>query len=159
MYYVLLCSFARLCLTLCESMDCSMLGFPVLQYVLEFAQTHVHWVADVIQPSHPSVTPFSSCPQSFPALGSFPKSWLFADSGQSIRASASVLPMNLKGWFPLGLTSFIFLLSKGLSRVFSSTTLPKHQFFMVQPSHLYITTGKTKALTLWTFVRSNVSAF
>ena len=82
------------------------------------------------------VTPFSSCPQSFPASGSFPMSWLFIWGGQSIGASAlaSVLPMNIQGWFPLGLTGFISLQSKGLLRVFSSTTVPKHPFFSSQPS-------------------------
>ena len=64
-----------------------------------------------------SVVPFSSCPQSFPASGSFPTSWLFASGGQRIGASASVLPMNIQGWFPLGLTGLISLLFKGLSRV------------------------------------------
>ena len=76
-----------------------------------------------------SVAPFSSCPQSFPAPGSFPVSRLFASSGQSLGASASVLPMNSQGWFPLELTGWISLLSKGLSRVFSSTTVWQHQFF------------------------------
>ena len=78
-----------------------------------------------------SVTHFSSCPQSFPASGSFQISQFFTSAGQSIRvsASASVLPMNILGWFPLGLTGLIYLLSKGLSRVFSSTTIQRHQFF------------------------------
>ena len=67
--------------------------------------------------------------QSFPALGSLPTSWLFASGGQSIRVSASVLPMNIQGWFPLGLTGLISLQSKGLSRVFSSITVWTHQFF------------------------------
>ena len=83
-----------------------------------------------------SVIPFSSCSQSFPASGSFPMSRLFTSGGQSIgaSASASVLPVNIQGWFPLGLTGLISLLSKGLSRVFSSTTIWKHQFFGTQPS-------------------------
>ena len=81
-----------------------------------------------------SVAPFSSCLQSFPASGSFPMCWLFASGGESIRASASVLPVSIQGWFPLGLTGLISLLSKGLSRVFSSTTVWKHQFFGTQPS-------------------------
>ena len=68
-----------------------------------------------------SVIPCSSCLQSFPESGSFPMSWLFASGGQSIRASASVLPMNIQCWFPLGLTGLISLQSKGLSRVLSST--------------------------------------
>ena len=72
-----------------------------------------------------SVVPFSSCLQSFPASGSFPVSHIFASGGQT---SASVFPMNIRGWFPLGLTGLI-LQSKGLSRIFSSTTVQKHQFF------------------------------
>ena len=80
-----------------------------------------------------SVAPFS-CPQSFPASGSFSMSWPFASGGQRIRTSASVLPVNIQGWFPLQLTDLISLQSKGLSRVFSSTTIWKHQFFITQPS-------------------------
>ena len=82
-----------------------------------------------------SVTPFSSCPWSFPASGSFPVSRLFTSGGQSIGAlaSASVLPMNIQSWFPLGLTGLI-LPFKGLSTVFSSTTVRKHQLFSAQPS-------------------------
>ena len=76
-----------------------------------------------------SVIPFSSCLHSFPASGSFPVSQFFASDGQSIGASASVLLMNIQGWFPLGLTGLLFLRSRGLSRVFSSTTVQKHQFF------------------------------
>ena len=83
-----------------------------------------------------SAAPVSFWLQSFPASGSFPVSWLFTSGGQSTGAStsASVLPMNIHGWFPLGLTGLIFLQSKGLSRVFSSTTIQKHQFFITQPS-------------------------
>ena len=105
-----------------------------------------------------SVATFSSCPQSFPASGSFPMSWLFTSGGQSIRASASVLPVNIQGWFPLRLTGLISLLSKGLSRVFFSTTVQKHHFFGTQPSlwsnslHPYMTTGKTRAWTIWTLL-------
>ena len=80
--------------------------------------------------------PFSSCPQSFQASESFPINWLFASSGQSIAASSlvSVLPVNIQGWFPFRLTGLISLLSKGFSRVFSSTTVQKHQFFGTQLS-------------------------
>ena len=83
-----------------------------------------------------SVVPFSSWPQSFPASGSFPMSQFFASGGQSIGVSdsESVLPMNIQSLFPLGLAGFISLPSKGLSRVFSSTTIPMHQFFSIQPS-------------------------
>ena len=72
-----------------------------------------------------------------PALGSFLMSWLFVSGGQTIRASASVLPMNIQDWFPLGLTGLISLQSKGLSRVFSNSTVQKHQFFDTQPSLWY----------------------
>ena len=83
-----------------------------------------------------SVIPFSSCLQSFPASGSFQMSQFFASGSQSIgvSASASVLPMNIQGWFPLGLTGLISLQSKGLSRVFSNTTVQKHQFYGAQLS-------------------------
>ena len=123
-----------------------------------------------------SIIPFSSCLQPSPASGSFPMTQLFASGGQTIgvSASASVFPMNSQGWFPLGLTGLTSLQSKGLSRAFSSTTVQKHQSFSAQPSlwsnsHLYMTTGKTIALTIWTFdhiwlyglqgQKSDISAF
>ena len=83
-----------------------------------------------------SVIPFSSCPQSFPASGSFPRSQFFTSGGRiiGVSASASVLPMNIQDWFPLGWTGWISLHSKGLSRVFSNTTVQKHQFFTAQLS-------------------------
>ena len=202
---------------LCDPRDCSTPVFPLLHCLPEFAQTHVHWVGDAIQPSHPlsSPSPFAfslsqhqeplvtqtvkSLPAvwetrvqflcwedplekemathysilawrihgchgylggileepsrlqsmglqsqtrlsnftfTFPASGSFPMSWLFVSGSQSIGAStsASTLPMNIQGWFPLGLTDLTSLQCKGLSRVFSSTTVQKHPFFSVQPS-------------------------
>ena len=154
-------SVTQLCPTLCNPMDCSMPGLLVQHQLLELAQTHVHWVGDAIQPSHP-VIPFSSCPQSFPASGSLPMSQLFASGGQSsgVSASASVLPMNIQDWFPLEWTGWISLQYKGLSRVFSNTIVQKHQFFgaqLVQLSHPYMTTGKTIALTRWTFVGKVIS--
>ena len=112
-----------------------------------------------------SVVPIS-CLQPFPALGSLLMSQLFASGGLSIGASASawVLPMNIQDRFPLGLTGLISLQSKRFSRVFSNTTVQKHvfwhsAFFMVQLSHPYMTTGKTIALTRWTFVGKVLSAF
>ena len=110
-----------------------------------------------------SVIPFSSCLQSFPASRSFPKSWLFASGGQNVGASASVLPMNIQDWFPLGWTGWIPLQSEGLSRVFSNTTLQKHQFFSTQlssQSNSHIHTwplekslpGRIIALTRWIFI-------
>ena len=80
-----------------------------------------------------SVILFSSCLQSFQASGSFLKIWLFTSGGQIIGTLGSVLPMNIQGWFPLGLTCLVSLQSKGLSRVFSNTTVQKHQFFGAQP--------------------------
>ena len=116
--------------------------------------------------SHPtissSVLPFSSCLQSFPATGSFQMSQFFISGGQSIgaSASASALPMNIQDW----LIGLIPLLFNRLSRVFSSTTVQKHQFFRAQPSlwsnshiHPYMTTGKIIALTIWTFVSKVMS--
>ena len=120
---------------------------------------------------HPTISsyivPFSSCPQSFPASGSFQMSQFFASGGQSIgvSASASVLAMNIQDWFLLQLTGLISLQSKGLSRIFSSTTVSKASilwcsaFFIVQFSHPYMTTGKTIALTRWIFVGKTKSAF
>ena len=99
-------------------MNYRMPGFPVLHCLTEFAQTHVHWVSDAIQPSHP-LSPLSPCPQSFPASGSFPMSHLFTSGGQNITASASFIPMNIQGWLPLVLISLISLLFKGLSSLCS----------------------------------------
>ena len=130
-----LSSVAQSCPTLCNPMNHSTPGLAVHHQLLEFTQTHVHRVGDAIQPSHP-VTPFSSCPQSFPASGSFPMSQLFARGGQSIgvSVSASVLPMNSQDSSPLGWTVWISLQSKGLSRVFSKTAVQKHQFSSAQLS-------------------------
>ena len=111
-------------------MACSIPGFPVLHYFLEFSQAHI-----LSQWCHPTISssaaPFS-CPQSFPASEPFPMSQLFASGGQSIEASASasVLPMSTQGWFPLELTGLVSILSKGLLRVFSSTTVQKNQFYI-----------------------------
>ena len=136
----------------CDPMDCSMQGFPALNYPQEFVQAQVHWVSDVIQPSHPLSPPS-------PVTGSFPMIRLLVSGGQIIGASisASVLPMNSQGWFPLGMTSLISLLPNGLSRVFSSTTLKSiifqcSAFFTGQLSHLHMTAGKIITLTMQTFI-------
>ena len=152
------CSVAKSCLALCDTMDCSMPGFPVLHLsprVCSNSYPLCQWCYLTISSS---TAPFSSCLQSFPALGSFPVSRLFTSGGQSIgaSASASVLPMNIQNWFPLGL-GLIFLQSKGLTRIFSSNNwkasiLQCSTFFIVQLSHPYTTSGKTIALTRWTFV-------
>ena len=147
-------------LTLCDPMDCSMPGLPVHQ-LPELAQTHVYWVGDAIQLSHPLLSP------SPPIFNLSQHQGLFkcvSSSHQVARvlerasASASVLPMNIQDWFPSGWTGLVSLQSKGLSRVFSNTTFQKASilwhsaFFIVQLSHPYITAGKTIALTRRTFV-------
>ena len=132
-YSVQFSSVAQSCLTLCDPMDSSLPGLPVHQQLPKLTQTHVHWVGDAIKPSHPLIT-FSSCLQSFSASGSFQMSKFFTSGGQSIGASASVLPMNIQDWFPLGWPGWISLQSKGLSRVFSNTTVQNHQFFSVRLS-------------------------
>ena len=117
----LCCSVAQSRPTLCDSMDCSTPGFPVHHQLPELTQTHVHQVGDAIQPSHSLLSP---SPAAFNSQHeSFLMSWHFTSGGQSIgaSASASVFPMNIQGWFPLRLTGLI-LLSKALSRVFSSTS-------------------------------------
>ena len=111
-------SVTQSCPALYDSMDCSTPGLFVHQQLPEFTQTHVHWVSDSIEPSHP-LLPFSSHLQSFLASGSFQMSQFFASGGQSIgvSASASVLPMNIQGWFPLGWTGILFCpMSESLSR-------------------------------------------
>ena len=127
-------SVTQSCPTLCDHMNHSTPGFPVHHQFPEFTQTHVHQVSDAIQPSF--VVPFSSHLQSFPASGSFPMSQFFTSGGQNIgvSASASILPMIIQNLFPLGSTGLISLLSKGLSRVFSNTTVQNHQFFGAQAS-------------------------
>ena len=127
-------SVAQSCPTLCDPMNCSTPGLPVHPQVPEFTQTHIHWVGDAIQPSHPLSSPSPPAPNH--SSESFPMSQFFPSGGQSIRVSAStsVLPMNSQDWSPLGWTGWISLQSKGLSRVFSNTTVQKHQFFGTQLS-------------------------
>ena len=128
-------SVAQLCPTHCDPTNCSTPGLPVHHQLLESTQT-----CPLSQWCHPtissSVVPFSSCPPSSPASGSFQMSQLFASDGPSIGllASKSVLPMNTQDWSPLGWTGWISLQSKGLSRVFSNTTVQKHQLFSAQLS-------------------------
>ena len=127
------------------------LSFTISWHLLKLMSIALMIPSNHLIPCHPS---------SFLASGSFPMSPLFTSGGQSIGASASagVLPISIQGWFPLGLTDLISLQSKGLSRVFSSTTFRKYQFFGAQPSlccnshNLHMTTGKTIALIVWTFV-------
>ena len=130
-----------LCLSLCDPIDCSTPGLTV----------HHQLPTPLSRSCHPtissSVIAFSSCLQSFPASGSFQMSQLFALCGQrtGVSASPSVLPMNTQDWFPLGWTGWISLQSKGLSRVFSNTTVQKHQFFGTQLSFPGDSDGKGSA--------------
>ena len=140
---------AQSCPTLCDPMDCSTPGLPVHHQLREFTQTHVHWVGDAIQPSHPLLS------LSLPPSVSFQMNQLFTSSGQSIGVSASklVLLMNTQDWSPLGWTSWISTLKSLLQHHSSkASVLLLSTFFIVQLSHPYMTTGKTIALTRWTFV-------
>ena len=151
------CSVTKLCPTLGDPLDCSTPGFPILHYLREFAQIHVHWVGDATQPSPPLL--LSASPRAFnhsQHQGLFQVSQLFASGGQSIGDSASVLPMNTQGWFPLGLTA---LISSAVQETLKS--LPQHHLkaavlqcsaFMALLSHPYMRAGKTVALTIWTSV-------
>jgi len=115
--------------------NCSMSGLPVHYQLNSWIYINSYPLSRWCHPTiSSSVVPFSSCLQSFPASGSFPMSQFFTSGGQSIgvSASTSVLPMNIQGWFNLGWTGWIFLWSKGLSRVFSNTTVQKHQLFGAQ---------------------------
>ena len=117
-------------------MDCSMPGVPCpspTPRACSDSCPSCQWCHPTISSS---VDPFSTCLQSFPASGSFPTSQFFASGGQSTGALASVLPMKIQDWFPLGLTGLISLQSNGLSRVFSNTTVQKHPFFSTQVSYL-----------------------
>ena len=129
-------SVAQSCPTLCDPKNRSTPGLPIHHHLPEFTQTQHPSSPWCHPPISSSAVPFSSCPQSFPASGAFQMSQLFASGGQSTdaSASASVLTMSIQDWFPLGLTDWISLRSKGLSRVFSNITVQKHQFFGAQLS-------------------------
>ena len=152
-------SVAQLCPTLCDPMNHSTPGLPVHHHLPEFTQTHVHRVGDAIQPSHPLSSPFPpdpnlSQPQSLSNQSSLRMRWL-----EYWSFSFSIIPQNTQGWSPLEWTGWISLQSKGLSRVFSNTTVQKHQFFGAQPSsqsNSHIHTWPL-ALARWTFVAKVMS--
>ena len=135
LFWQTLFSVTKLCLTRCDPMDYSMPGSPVLHCPPVLVQTHIHRVGDALKPSH-SLSPLSSCPESFPA-SVLPNEWVLHIRWHCTGAStsASVLPVNIQDWSPLGWTVWISLQSKGLSRVFSSTTVWKHH--SSAPSLLY----------------------
>ena len=127
-------------------------GLLVQHQLPELTQTHVHWISDAIQPSHPLLSPSPVALNLSQHQGLF-QSQLFLSGGQNIgaSASASVLPVNIQGWFPLGLTGLISLLSK---RLFSSTTIWKYQFFRAQPSlwsNSHIHTWPPEKPQLWLY--------
>ena len=127
------CSVTKLCLALCDLRTAACqtsLSFTISQSLCKLMSIESGMPFNHLILCYPLLF----CPQSFLASGSFPMSWLFTSGGQSIGASASVLPMNIQGWFPFWLTGFISLQSKGLSRVFFSTTVRKYQFFGAQLS-------------------------
>ena len=159
------CSDAKSCPTLCNLINCSMPDFPVL-----LSRAVCSNSCPLSQWCHPTISssfgPLLLMPLIFSIIRIFSKSQLFASGGQSIGASASalVLTMNIQDWFPLGLAGLI-LLSKGLSRVFSSTTIQKHQFFGAQPSswstsHIVPDYWKSHSFDYIDFYRqSDISAF
>ena len=120
-------SVTQSCPTPCDPMNHSTPGLPVHQQLLEYTQTKVHWVDDAIQPSHPLSSPS-------PALTLSPHQGLFKWDSSSHQLLASILPMNNDNWSPLGWTGWISLQSRGFSRVFSNTTIQKHQFLEAQLS-------------------------
>jgi len=137
-------------------MDWSTPAFPVHHQLPELAQTHVHWVGHAIQPSYPLLSPFPPVFNLSQHQDLFQMSQFFTSGGQSIgvSASASVLPMTIQDWFPLGLTGWISLQSKRLLQHHSSkaSILQCSAFLIVQLLHPYLTTGKTIALSRWTLV-------
>ena len=159
-------SVAQSCPTLCDPMNRSTPGHPVHPQLVESTQTHVHCVGDAIQHSHPSVIPFSSCPQSCPASGSFQMSQLSATGGQSTGVSFNISPSNEHpGLISCRMDWLDLLAVQG-----TLGSLPQHHslkasilqcsaFFTVQLSHPYMTTGKTIALTRWTLVGKVMSLF
>ena len=129
-------SVAQSCPTLCDPMNHSTQGLLIHHHFPEFTQTHVHRVCDTIQPSHSRSSPSKPAPNPSQNQSFFPMSQLFSWGGQSTGVSAlsSVLPKKSQGWSPSEWTGWMSLQSKGLSRVFSNTTVQKHQFFNAQPS-------------------------
>ena len=125
------CSVAKLCLTRWTPWTAACQASLPITISLSFLKL---MSIEAVMSSNHLILCCPPSPQFFPASGPFPMSQLFTSGGQSIRASASVLPMNIQCWFPLGLTGWLSLQSKRLSRVFSSPTVPKHQFLSAQPS-------------------------
>ena len=162
----LVSSVAQSCLTLCHPMNCSMPSLPVHHKLLEFTQTHTHWVGDAIQPSHPLSSPSPPAPN--PSHHQGLSQWV--NSSHEVAKVLKfqlqhVLPMNTQDLPSSGWIGWISLQPRGLSRVFSNTTVQKHQLFGTKlssqsNSHIpYMINGKAIALTRWTFVGKVMSLF
>ena len=158
------CSVAQSCPTLCDPMDCSVPGLPVLHHLLEFAQTHVHWISDAMQPSHPLLSPSppalnASQHQGFSSESAlhikWPKNWSFSSSISPSNEYSGLISFRMD-WFDLLVVQGTL---KSPLQLHNSSVLWHSAFFMVQLSHLYMITGKTIALTGWTFVGKVPSAF
>ena len=152
------CSVAKLCLILCDPMYCSMPGFPVLHYLPEFVQIHVHWASDAIQPSHPLSSPTLALSlsqhqglfQGVPLLIRWWKYWSFSFSVSASNECSELISFKID-WFDLhAVQGTLESLQHHSSK---ASILWRSAFFMVQLSHLYMITRKTIALTIWTFVR------
>ena len=140
-YYLYFSSVTQSCLTICDPMERSTPGLSVHCQLPEFTQTHVHWVSDAIQPSHPLSSPSPLALNLSQHHGTF--KWVSSSQSIGVSALAPVLPMNIQDWFLLGWTGWISLQSKELSRVFSNTTVQKYHFFNAQlssqsNSHIHI---------------------
>ena len=141
------CVVSKPCPGLCDPMDCSTPGFPIHHQFLEFTQTHVHWVGDAIQPSHPLLSP---SPPPF-NLSQYQGLFQWVSSSHQV-AKILEFQLNIQDWFPLGWTGWISLQSKGLSSVFSNTTVQKHKLFGAQLSlqtNCHIHTWLLEKLYLW----------
>ena len=146
-------SAANLCLTLCDSTDCSTPGLPVPQYLSGFAQVCVRWIGDAIQPSHP-LLPFSPSAFKLSQHQGLLQGVCPSHQVAKVLSFSIILPMSFQGWFPLGLTGLISSASKGRSRVFSSTAAQKHQFFNILPclsSNSHIGTWLQERSQLWLY--------
>ena len=166
MLFLCCCSVCKSCLTLCSPMDWSTLGSRVLHYPPEFAHTLVHWVSDAIQPSHP-LSSLLLLPSIFPSIRVFSNESALCIGWPKYQSFSftSVLPKNIKDWFPLGLTGVISFRAQGIPLRVQGTLkslllhhsrktsiLWRSAFFMVQLSHPSMTAGKTTVLTIQTFV-------
>ena len=158
------CSVPKSYATLCDPMDCSMQGFPFLHYIPQFVQSYVHWVGDTMHSSHllsPPSTPACNLSQH---QGLFQKVSSSGKVAKVLELQHQFFPMNIQGWSPLGFTGLIFLLSRGLSRVFYSIMIGKHQYFSTElalwpNSYIHTWLLENHRFDYTGFCQQNVSAF